>query len=301
MIIDITEICNLACIHCPHPQFKKSEHYAARLLNPELNKKAVDEIALGGRHITQYIRYTSEGEPLLHKLVFEMLSYAVRHSGTKVTLTTNGVLLEEKRSEKLLATGLDLVDISLDAFTPETYSVIRVGGNLSVTRANVQGLIRLAREAGSRTKVVVSYIEQPQNCGETNDFESFWRDQGAHDVVVRRMHSGAGFVTDFASSLRRGAESVPRRPCLYPWERIGLNPRGELQYCPQDWVHGSSIFDFNVTSIKEAWQSDAYRKLREAHLAGNFAQHAFCGQCPDWQATRWPGEGLSYADLVAKT
>jgi hypothetical protein len=26
--------------------------------------------------------------------------------------------------------------------------------------------------------------------------------------------------------------------------------------------------------------------------------HGFCGQCPDWSQTRWPGEGRSYADLV---
>ena len=33
IIMDITEVCNLACTHCPHPTFKKSEHYAARFLD----------------------------------------------------------------------------------------------------------------------------------------------------------------------------------------------------------------------------------------------------------------------------
>src|ERR1700741_368109 len=83
--IDVTEICNLECIHCPHPEFKKSEHYAARMLAPDLNKKAIDEVASDGRGICQYIRYTGEGEPLLHKLCFEILTYTKRHSGTAVT------------------------------------------------------------------------------------------------------------------------------------------------------------------------------------------------------------------------
>ena len=43
---------------------------------------------------------------------------------------------------------------------------------------------------------------------------------------------------------------------------------------------------------------NAYRALREAHLTGNFCDHQFCGQCPDWQQTRWPGEGRSYADMI---
>jgi len=43
VIIDVTEVCNLACIHCPHPTFRKSEHYSGRNLALELNTKIVDE------------------------------------------------------------------------------------------------------------------------------------------------------------------------------------------------------------------------------------------------------------------
>jgi sulfatase maturation enzyme AslB (radical SAM superfamily) len=298
LIVDVTEICNLACIHCPHPSFKKSEHYAARMLSPELNKKAVDEVGTDGHGICQYIRYTSEGEPLLHKLIFQMLGYAVAHSGTTVTLTTNGVLLDDARCGKLLDTKVHLVDISLDAFKPETYARIRVNGDLAVTRANVQRLIALTRRTGSKTKIVVSYIEQPENADETTDFEKFWNAEGADQVVIRRMHSGAGAVKNFANVLRNKLNQEIRRPCLYPWERLGLNPRGELQYCPQDWVHGSSLFDFRIMTIKAAWQSEVYQGIRAAHLTNTYAKHQFCGQCPDWKATRWPGEGLSYADMV---
>ena len=296
--VDVSEICNLECIHCPHPEFKKSSHYAARLLGPDLNKKIVDEVATDGRGICEYIRYTSEGEPLLHKLVFEMLGYAKKHSGTAVTLTTNGVLLDEKRCQLLLDTGIDLVDISLDAVTPETYAKIRVKGELEVTRGNVQRLLALTKRTGSPTKVVVSYIEQPQNRHETDEFEKFWRAEGADQVVVRRMHSAAGAVSELAEVLRGKVGQIERFPCLYPWERLCLNPRGELQYCPQDWVHGTALFDFRTITIKAAWQSETYRALRDAHLRNDFTKHQFCGQCPDWAGTRWPGEGRSYANLV---
>jgi pyruvate-formate lyase-activating enzyme len=296
--IDVSEICNLECTHCPHPEFKKSEHYAARLLSPELNKKAIDEIATDGRGICQYVRYTSEGEPLLHKLCFEILAYAKKNSGTAITLTTNGVLLDERRCEKLLSTGIDLVDISIDAFTPDTYAKIRVKGDLNVTRSNVQRLIALARRTGAKTKIAVSYIEQPQNVHETNLFEGFWNSEGADQVVVRRMHSAAGAVGDLAAVLRSQTGTITRYPCLYPWERLCINPRGELQYCPQDWVHGSALFDFRTITIKAAWQSEHYQALRAAHLKNDFSRHKFCGQCPDWAGTRWPGHGRSYANLV---
>lgn len=297
VIIDATEICNLACIHCPHPQFKLSKHYGGRMLEPELVRKAIDEIGGAGKGAVQYVRFTGEGEPLTHPGIYELLAYAAGNSRTTVTLTTNGTNLSRKRIDKLLGTGVALIDVSIDAYHPETYARIRVNGELAVTRANVIDLLRAVREARSNAKVVVSYVEQPLNAGETAQFEAFWRDQGAEYVVVRRLHSNAGAVPMIASGLRR-AEFAPRRPCLYPWERISLTPRGELAFCPQDWVRGSVVADFRTTSIRAAWQGEVYRALREAHLANEFGAHAFCGQCPDWQQTRWPAEGRSYADMV---
>ena len=61
VIIDVTEVCILACIHCPHPTFKLSEHYEARYLDTELNKKLVDEVRDYGPGGAHYIRYTRRG------------------------------------------------------------------------------------------------------------------------------------------------------------------------------------------------------------------------------------------------
>jgi len=298
IIVDNTELCNLACIHCAHPSFKKSQHYAGRCLDPELNTRLIDEVARHGRDHTQYIRYTSEGEPLLDRNIFSMLTDAVRRSGVTVTLTTNGTLLNEERLGRLLDTGVHVVDISLDAFTAETYARVRVKGDLEVTRANVLRLLAATRDASIQTRVVVSYIEQPANRHETADFESYWNDQGADFVVVRRLHSNSGSLDTVASQMRRDNAAVARRPCLYPWERIILNPRGFLAFCPADWTHGSSLVDFRTTTIRDTWQGEMYRQLRQAHLDNRWADHAFCGQCPDWKATRWPGRGRSYANMI---
>jgi len=298
VIVDATEVCNLECIHCPHPQFKKSEHYEGRFLEPELNAKLVDEVREHGAGRTEYIRYTSEGEPLIHPKIFELLDYAVSRSGTTVSLTTNGTLLDERRVEALLEIGVHVVDISIDAATPQTYAAVRVKGDLSVTSANVERLLRRSKEAGGATKVVVSYVEQPQNQHETADFEKYWREQGADYVVVRRLHSNAGAIVPVAALLNERSATIDRHPCLYPWERLTLTPGGELAFCPQDWIHGSTVTDYRSTTIRETWRGEFYERLREAHLKNDFGAHGFCGQCPDWRQTRWPGTGRSYANMI---
>ena len=298
ILVDATEICNLACIHCPHPEFKKSPHYSAAQLTVELNKKMVDEVATHGKGHTQYIRYTSNGEPLTHPHIYEMLDYAVQNSGVAVTLTTNGKVLNEDRVEKLLRAGLHLIDVSIDAHRDDTYKKIRVGGNLEVTRKNVLRLIEMKRQAGARSKVIVSFVEQPDNSDEVHDFKKFWEQNGADSVVIRRLHSSAGGVTSIANTLQMKSADQDRYPCLYPWERVILNPRGELAFCPQDWTHQSNLVDYRTTTIRETWQGQAYNDLRSAHTKNCFKGHEFCGNCPDWQQTRWPWMGRSYADLI---
>ena len=77
------------------------------------------------------------------------------------------------------------------------------------------------------------------------------------------------------------------------------SPRETLAFCPSDWTGGSSLVDYHTNTIAGVWQSRQYDALRRAHLTNDFRAHAFCGQCPDWQETRWPGEGRTYATLVA--
>lgn len=298
ILMDLTEVCNLACTHCPHPTFAKSEHYAGRHMDPSLNDKMIGEVRAHGQGLTQYIRYASNGEPLVHPDAYDMIQNAVDHSGVFVTLTTNGKIMNEKRTQRLIESGVHLIDISIDAFTPETYAKIRVKGDLEITRGNVIRLIRWVQESKAKTKIVVSFVEQPENRNEVADFESYWRSHGADHVVVRRLHSHSGAKEGLAEERRESLTETARRPCLYPWERIAVNARGDLAFCPSDWVHGSYVADYNRTTIKSEWTGSFYQRLREAHLSNNYCNHAFCGQCPDWESTRWPHEGRSYADMV---
>lgn len=298
ILMDITEICNLACIHCPHPSFAKSTHYSGRHLEVALNDKMVEEVRMHGKGKTQYIRYAANGEPLVHPYGYDMIEHAVKHSGVFVTLTTNGKIMDEKRTQRLLTAGVHMIDISLDAFSPETYAKVRVKGDLNVTRANVLRLIQWVKESKAKTRVVVSFVEQPANAHETADFERYWNDQGADYVIVRRLHSCSGAKAELAAARLKTQRGETRRPCLYPWERIVVNARGDLAFCPSDWVHGSYVTDYRKTTIRETWQGEFYRALREAHLKNDYRKHSFCGGCPDWEATRWPHEGRSYANLI---
>ena len=152
VVIDVTEFCNLACVHCPQAEFSRSEAFGGRHLEPELHKKLIDEVAKDGRGYCKYLRYTGQGETLLHPKFIEMIEYAAKYSGTPINITTNGILLTEKKAKALLEAGIDVFDISIDANTPETYATIRKKGDLNITRPNVIDLIKLIKKTSIKQK-----------------------------------------------------------------------------------------------------------------------------------------------------
>ena len=295
--IDCTMFCNLACIHCPYETVTKLKGKGRQNLSLELHTKLIDEIATAGQGHCRFLRYTGDGEPLLHPHLAEMIAYAFERTKLPINVTTNGMLLTEERTRALIAAGVSVFDVSIDAHSQDVYGRVRVKGTLSVTHECTHRLIRLAKEAGGRAKVMVSFVKQPENIHEAEAFEAYWKAAGADFVVLRNLHSCAGNFPAKAGELWANAPKV-RKPCLYPWERMVLKADGELTFCPADWKHIANIGNYNDVSISDLWQGEAMQALRQAHLSGDFSRHSFCGACPDWSVIKWPNEGRSYATVM---
>lgn len=298
IVVDITERCNLACVHCSHSDFTKHPHYTGCDMAESIHNKLIEEAATDGKGYLRYLRYTAMGEPLLHPLIYTFLAKAKLTAGTPITLTTNGILLGNEEAHLLLETGVDIVDISLDAFSPATYSAVRRGGSRERAYKNVLHFLDLRAKENSHTKIVTSFIDQPLNHEEVEVFRRFWLDHGADDVIIRRLHSQAGEKSEIAQGLHLAEQGKERRPCLYPWERLCVGPTGCIGYCPANWNFQSEFASLATTTIREAWQGGFMKTLRQEHLTNCFGENQ-CRNCPDSAQTRWPHEGRSYADMVA--
>ena len=122
--VSVTDRCNFRCVYCmPKEKFGKGYKFLTRseLLSFEEIIRIVQVFAdLGVRKI----RLTG-GEPLvrseLEKLIEKIASIDLIDD---ISLTTNAVLLTEKRANSLRDAGLDRVNISLDALDDETFMAV---------------------------------------------------------------------------------------------------------------------------------------------------------------------------------
>jgi len=107
---EITSQCNLKCPHC----FSAAATRPRDEMKTDECKRVIDSLSRIG---AEMIGWTG-GEPLLRDDLEELIAYA-RTAGIKSSITTNAVLLDEKRAESLKAAGNHSIQISLDGSTPE--------------------------------------------------------------------------------------------------------------------------------------------------------------------------------------
>ncbi len=131
--IDLTEKCNLRCIHCRVGTSKNKQ----KQLTLEEFKGIIDE--LSKMKIIQII--LSGGEPFIHKNIYEIIFYAINSKIPDVSLVTNGTLLNDKIIKKVKKIGLKKISLSLDGLK-KNHDKIRGKGNYQKTILAVSKLIK---------------------------------------------------------------------------------------------------------------------------------------------------------------
>lgn len=277
---EITNVCNLRCIHCPHPKISRQKFYKPHYMSFAVYKKIVDEVSQYKRTI---FRLVCDGEPMMHPNFLKMLAYAKQKGVYPVCFNTNGTLLDKKASLEILKYA-DAIEISLDAINENTYENIRKGANFYEVLSNVNRFIELKDILKAKTKIMVSIIDQPEVQDEIHDFVNYWTPR-VDRVIVRTYTSIGGLINK--NKLKLNNVTHKRWPCPLLWTRIFINVNGFIKFCVEDWLDKTILADIKHTSLKEAWRLSPYQRLRNFHLTNRFTELPYCSKCIDWPARSW--------------
>ena len=106
VVWNITRRCNLKCIHCYSDS--DAREYPGELTWDQCTGVLDDLADFGVPGVL-----LSGGEPLIHPRFFDLAGYA-RGKGLRLTLSTNGTLIDRDAAQRLKETGFAYVGISLD-------------------------------------------------------------------------------------------------------------------------------------------------------------------------------------------
>lgn len=203
LTIDPTNFCQLQCPFCPTGAGRGVRTKASMSLDHFRRF-----LGLAGP-CAIHMDLMNWGEPLLNKDVPEMIACAKSH-GIEVKLDCNLNDVTEDVARRLIASGLDILSVSIDGASQETYEQYRIGGKLEKVLENLRLLVRLRKERGSGPKLIWQFLVFKHNEHEVERARELAREIGVDDV---------SFVAPF----------MPNEPAvLGAW----LSDRGDYQLYP---------------------------------------------------------------------
>ncbi|MFC1954519.1 radical SAM/SPASM domain-containing protein [Chloroflexota bacterium] len=281
--IEPASVCNLKCIHCSTGMLENNNR---GVMSVETFQIALREIeVLNPRVVVLY----HGGEPFINKNIFGMIRQLKSRGVGFIKTVTNGMLLDESMILKIIQSGLDSIEFSLDGNSPEENDEIRVGSNYQKVLALIKQLITLKHDLASEIpEVFVANCQIPTQSeleqGNpvipnyiASDFSQY--DNSKIKFKTCFPIHWTGFPVDtskYRLSTPVGMEQTSNY-CEHPVEQITIRHNGDVVACCYDITSTYVLGNIKEVSIKDIWNNERYRALRRSFRSKSYLP--LCENC----------------------
>jgi len=263
--LESTANCNADCVTCTRQVMTRKKG----VMDFALYKKVVDECA---SYKVSSIHLHNFGEPFIDKGIFDKIRYA-RDKGIDTRLFSNISLLDREKAVELVESGLTRIKVSIDGDSKETFNVIRKGLDFDRVVENINTLIEVRKELGSKTpEIGLVFVETERNSHERAGFLKRWKGR-VDSIDISSYHNWGG-------SLHEGERGDKRAlPCLRVWQTFTVLWNGEVSICCMDYDGKVILGNVKKESVYDIFHGEKLRRIRRRHLKGDFAKPKICLRC----------------------
>ena len=280
--------CNGHCVYCPYYEISNSLPQGA--MDDLLFKKIAAEIA--GWDGLKKVALMLQNEPLLDTNIFEHILY-IKSMNPRIMLSTvtNGTLLHPVMVDRICASGLDELTISVDAFSKQTYERLHPGFSFEKIQDGIQ---RLFQRKPDQLSVIFSFVLTKMNYHELADFIRFAKDNGAKwrtIYLLNRANNVPAFHKMRLSSFnwytikKQLIYKCFYQACYHPFTRMNVLFNGDMIACCQDWQRKLVVGNANTQSLQEIWSGKRYDELRKKLIQKQYHDIPTCSGCSVVQFT----------------
>lgn len=281
--IDPSDRCNFQCKFCPtgdRALMSRTKERNYGNMSWETYTKVINDTCEFEDKV-KVIRLYKDGEPLLNPRFADMVQYA-KESGCcdRVDTTTNASLLTKAVSDKIIAAGLDRINISIEGVNEEQY--LNFSG-YKIRYGELVENIAYFYENKKNTEMIVKINGDILTEKEKQKFLEDFGDITDGIFIESIMDCWPTFEQKKVEVNQErgiyGQEIKEVMVCPYVFYSFSINSNGKVSLCFLDWHRELNIGDVNVESVKEIWTGEKLREYQKLFLEGKRKSHPICAQC----------------------
>ena len=267
--LETCNICNADCVFCSYSQMTRPKG----TMDLGLYRRLIDEVVT--LPLIERVTLTGLGETLLDRYLIERIRYAKRRlpKSVAVDLYTNGSYLRRPMTDALIAAGLDVLYVSLNAVTREKRrEIMRVDDYDEVVR-----YIDYAVAAGmGKMQVIVKAIAS-KDLMENGEHERFQEQWGGD-----WQQGGGAYLHlegNWAGAMGQAMRTKPVTACNRALTQIMVLWDGRVSLCCFDGFGEVILGDLNRQTIREVFNGEQAAGIRRAHVEGRRQELPLCRTC----------------------
>ena len=242
--------CNLSCPSCRTRKIlaKKDEQDGLNAMS--------DRVLMPLFQDAQKIHVTAGGDPFgsaHYRHVLKRIC-ATRPPHLKVDLQTNGLLLAQSWDELGLDGLVDTVYISIDATRPETYAIVRRGGEFARLLDNLE-YVAVKRRDGLIRRVRLDFVVQTLNYREMPEAVDLVRRFGFDGLKLQMIRSWRTYTPQEFAWHNIGS---PDHPLFAEFLEVLRDPRLQARFVEFWGFYSVDLERLGVRGAPEATRADDY-------------------------------------------
>ena len=239
---DPTNVCQLRCPLCPTGlEVQDCEQGHARL---PMFEKLLGEL---GDHLF-FVDFFNWGEPLLNTHIEDFVCLAASRKIITRISTNLSLPLTDERIERIVASGLNEIVVSLDGASNATYGLYRRRGNFDLVFGNLRRLIEAKRRLGLKRPLVTwQFLVFGFNEHEIPRAEAMAVDIGVEKLIFLPAFLDEGRYPMPESDKSLVATWKPKNP-LYQIENASGNDATPRSRCGWHYMSAAVNWDGTVAS-----------------------------------------------------
>ncbi|VAX20653.1 hypothetical protein MNBD_NITROSPINAE02-1525 [hydrothermal vent metagenome] len=199
--IGITDYCNYACVFCGAFSYRRDNVEREEKKFVKLDYARFRELVMdAARMKVNQMSIVGVGEPFLHPDIMRFIGL-VKENDIRCMVTTNAAALTRRKVDELIDNRLDIINISLNAATPETYATMhgeKFGGRFQPVLDAAAYITERKKALGAeKPHLALRFVITKLNSGELAGFVDKAIELGANELFFQNYLPPA-FAMDIA-------------------------------------------------------------------------------------------------------